>query len=212
MSKAITGFSFDRAPALSKEQHTKFTVDPAGGILSPCRQKSSPNQDDRPDGTVVSILVIHAISLPPGNFGGDAIERFFCNDLDWEEHPYFDEIRGMTVSSHLLIQRDGPVVQFVPFPRRAGHAGRSRFRDASRCNDFSIGIELEGDDVSPYSEPQYTTLIAIGRALLAAYPDITARTIAGHCDVSPGRKTDPGPVFDWLRLYDGLAESVNQSI
>ena len=164
----------------------------------------SPNRDERPDGAVPSLIVVHGISLPPGKYGGDEIEALFTNTLDWDAHPYFDEIRGLEVSSHLLIRRDGRVLQFVPFTERAWHAGRSGFRGRPRCNDFSIGIELEGDDETPYDDRQYDALQAVIRALCDAYPALSPRHVAGHSDIAPGRKTDPGPAFDWLRLYDGL--------
>ena len=192
---------------MSRSQHTEFTVDRVSGILAPARQCLSPNHDERPDGSVISMLIVHGISLPPGEFGGDHIENFFCNKLDWSAHPYFTEIKGLEVSAHLLIRRDGSIVQFVPFTLRAWHAGQSSFRGATRCNDFSIGIELEGDDDLPYADEQYEALTGVSRTLLVAYPELSTRTIAAHSDVSPGRKTDPGPVFDWLRLYDGLAIS-----
>lgn len=148
--------------------------------------------------------MIHGISLPPGEFGGDAIEKLFRNCLDWDGHPYFREIRGLEVSAHLLIRRDGQLLQFVPFTRRAWHAGVSCFRERQVCNDFSIGIELEGTDSTPYDDRQYEVLVAVIRALMHAYPGLSARRVAAHSDISPGRKTDPGPAFDWLRLYDGL--------
>jgi AmpD protein len=150
------------------------------------------------------LIIIHGISLPPGNFGGSRVQEFFTNSLDCDAHPYFEEIRDLRVSAHLLIRRDGELIQFVPFGRRAWHAGESRFRGRSCCNDFSIGIELEGEDETPYSDEQYGHLIAVIKAICDCYPDISVRHIAGHCDVSPGRKSDPGPAFDWLRLYDGL--------
>ena len=150
------------------------------------------------------MIVVHGISLPPGEFGGPEIEALFTNTLDWDAHPYFEEIRGTEVSAHVLIRRDGSVIQFVPFAERAWHAGDSCFRGQHRCNDFSIGIELEGEDETPYDDRQYPVLQAVIRALCEAYPQISAREIAGHCDISPGRKSDPGPAFDWLRLYDGL--------
>ena len=150
------------------------------------------------------MIVVHGISLPPGQFGGSEIEALFTNKLDWNAHPYFEEIRGMEVSAHLLIRRDGTVIQFVPFTERAWHAGESCFRGQTRCNDFSIGIELEGEDDTPYDDRQYPVLQAVINALCAVYPGLSAREVAGHCDISPGRKTDPGPAFDWLRLYDGL--------
>jgi len=182
-----------------------FEVDTATGEISPARQSSSPNQDLRPAGTQPELLLIHGISLPPGEFGGPEIEQLFTNTLDWDAHPYFGQIRGLQVSSHLLIRRDGELLQFVPFTQRAWHAGESLFRSRTTCNDFSIGIELEGDDGTPYTDAQYEVLTGVSRALLQAYPGLTARRIAAHSDVSPGRKTDPGPAFDWLRLYDGLS-------
>jgi AmpD protein len=181
-----------------------FAVDKATGLLEPAAQCHSPNQDARPYRGDPSMIVVHGISLPPGRFGGSEIEALFTNRLDWNAHPYFDEIRGMEVSAHLLIRRDGSVIQFVPFTERAWHAGASCFRGQTRCNDFSIGIELEGEDDTPYDDRQYPVLQAVINALCAAYPGISAREVAGHCDIAPGRKTDPGPAFDWFRLYDGL--------
>ncbi len=182
-----------------------FSVDTETGRLQGARVCDSPNADERPAGTVIDTLVLHGISLPPGEYGGDSIEALFTNRLDPAAHPYFESIAGLEVSAHLLIRRDGDVVQFVPFHRRAWHAGLSRFRERERCNDFSIGIELEGCDDDEYSDEQYATLVDVTRALLAAYPALTTRRIAAHSDVAPGRKTDPGPAFDWLRLYDGLS-------
>lgn len=195
----------DRMSHMNDSQQCEFNVDTVTGLIRPARQCHSPNQDDRPDGCIVSLLIVHAISLPPGEFGGSYIEQFFCNGLESDAHPYFAKIRELTVSAHLLIRRDGSVIQFVPFGRRAWHAGASRFRGGARCNDFSIGIELEGTDDTAYDDRQYAALSAASKALMQAYPGITPRTIAGHCDVAPGRKTDPGPAFDWFRLYDGLA-------
>lgn len=186
-----------------------FNVDNANGLLQPATQCPSPNQDARPDRAQPELIVVHGISLPPGEFGGTAIDALFTNTLDFDAHPYFGEIRGLEVSAHLLIRRDGSVTQFVPFTQRAWHAGESRFRGRHRCNDFSIGIELEGEDESPYDERQYAVLAEVIAALCAAYPQITAREIAGHCDIAPGRKSDPGPAFDWLRLYDGLSNPVS---
>lgn len=147
---------------------------------------------------------MHGISLPPGDYSGQQIEQLFTNCLDWEAHPYFGEIRGMQVSAHLLLRRDAELVQFVPFDRRAWHAGQSCFRGRTTCNDFSIGIELEGEDEVPYDDRQYDVLARVIRALMRAYPDLSTRHIAAHSDIAPGRKTDPGPAFDWLRLYDEL--------
>ncbi len=185
---------------------TSYHIDTDTGLIAPARQCASPNQDERPDGAAPELLVLHGISLPPGEFGGPEIEQLFTNSLDWDRHPYFDEIRDIEVSSHLLIHRNGELVQFVPFNRRAWHAGESCFKGRTCCNDFSIGIELEGEDEQPYSGAQYGVLIGVTTALLAAYPALSAREIAAHSDISPGRKTDPGPAFDWLRLYDGLSK------
>ena len=181
-----------------------FTVDKATGVVAQATQVPSPNCDARPDGVEPTMIVVHGISLPPGEFGGPQIEALFTNTLDWDEHPYFQEIRGMEVSAHLLIRRDGSVVQFVPLGERAWHAGESCFRGAARCNDFSIGIELEGEDETPYENEQYEALQGLVHAICEAYPGISPREIAAHSDIAPGRKTDPGPAFDWLRLYDGL--------
>jgi len=183
----------------------KITIDSRTGLVAPARQVTSPNRDARPDDADPSLVVLHGISLPPGEFGGDGIERLFTNRLDWDAHPYFDEIRGLEVSTHLLIRRDGELVQFVPLTERAWHAGESSFRGADRCNDYSIGIELEGLDDVAYDTCQYETLAALLDALFRAYPGLSARTLAAHSDISPGRKTDPGPAFDWLRLYDDLS-------
>ena len=165
------------------------------------------NCDERPGGELPSLVVVHAISLPPGVFGGEHIERLFTNRLDPGEHPYFEEIRDLRVSAHVVIYRDGSVTQFVPFDRRAWHAGQSRFGERTRCNDFAIGIELEGTDTEPYTAVQYETLGRVLAAIKRAYPSVHA--VRGHSDIAPGRKTDPGPAFDWghlaSRLPDGMA-------
>ena len=184
---------------------TSYSINTDQGLIEPARQCPSPNCDERADGVVPELLIVHGISLPPGKFGGPEIEQLFTNQLDWESHPYFKEIRGLEVSSHLLIRRDGELIQFVPFSKRAWHAGDSAFRGRSCCNDFSIGIELEGEDETPYSDAQYEVLVAVSNALLDAYPRLSGREVAAHSDIAPGRKTDPGPAFDWLRLYDGIA-------
>ena len=189
---------------LKANDSVHYAVSPGAGLIRPATQCPSPNQDERPNDAEPELIVIHGISLPPGDFGGSHIESLFTNCLDWEAHPYFREIEGLRVSAHLLIRRNGDVVQFVPFARRAWHAGESSFRGRSCCNDFSIGVELEGTDDTPYSDEQYHHLVGVIHAIIAAYPRISARRIAGHCDVAPGRKTDPGPAFDWLRLYDEL--------
>ncbi|MEO0997448.1 MAG: 1,6-anhydro-N-acetylmuramyl-L-alanine amidase AmpD [Pseudomonadota bacterium] len=177
-----------------------YSVDPATGLIAPASQCPSPNQDERPAGTSLDLIVIHCISLPPGEYGGDFIERFFCNRLPREAHPYFDEIGDLTVSSHLLLKRDGSLVQFVPFGRRAWHAGASSYLGRERCNDFSVGIELAGTDTSPFEDAQYLALTAVIAALGGAYPSLSGAPVVGHEHIAPGRKTDPGPCFDWSRL------------
>jgi len=162
----------------------------------------SPNCDDRPDGVEVSLVVLHSISLPPGEYGGDSIERLFTNGLDPAAHPYFAEIRELKVSSHFLVRRDGELIQFVPVERRAWHAGASSWRGRSRCNDFSIGIELEGTEEDVFTEAQYRALAVLLKDLQKKLP---IRDVAAHSDVAPGRKTDPGARFDWARLLAALA-------
>jgi N-acetyl-anhydromuramoyl-L-alanine amidase len=167
----------------------------------------SPNHDDRPDGTEPSLLVIHSISLPAGDFGNGNVEALFCNRLDCSSHPVFGDLEGLRVSAHLLVARDGRVVQFVPFDRRAWHAGRSSYRGRAHCNDFSIGIELEGTDTLPFEEAQYRSLAAITRTLMARYRMISPSRIVGHVEVAPDRKTDPGPLFDWRRYLLSLLDA-----
>ncbi len=178
-----------------------FEVDGGLGILSPARLSLSPHCDARPEGASIDLLVIHSISLPPGVFGESYIEDLFLDRLPAAEHPYFETIAGLRVSAHLLIRRDGEVVQFVPLHLRAWHAGQSEFQGRSACNDFSIGIELEGTDDIAYEDIQYQKLAEITRCLMEVYPNIDAKSIVGHEDISPGRKTDPGPLFDWPRYY-----------
>ncbi len=182
-----------------------FRVDPDSGLLAGARFVPSPCFDARPPGAGIEVLVIHAISLPPGEFGGPDIERLFCDRLDFDSHPFYREIEGLRVSAHLLIRRDGEVVQFVPFQHRAWHAGVSCCEGRDRVNDFSIGIELEGGDEHAFEPAQYTVLAAVTHALLRAYPAITPGRIYGHADIAPGRKTDPGPRFDWHRYRAMLA-------
>lgn len=174
------------------------------GWLRGVRRGASPNCDERPIGTTIDLLVVHGISLPPGEFGGGWIDAFFSNCLDSSAHPYFQEIRSMQVSSHIVIYRSGEICQFVPFHMRAWHAGESCYEGRSRCNDFSIGIELEGCDDLPYEDKQYSVLAAVIKTLMTYYPAITPERITGHSDISPGRKTDPGEAFDWARLYASL--------
>jgi AmpD protein len=169
----------------------------AAGWLAGAKRMASPNCDERPDPADISLLVVHGISLPPGEFGGDAIARLFTNRLDYAAHPYFDSLRELRVASHFLVRRDGALIQFVPCARRAWHAGRSSWCGRERCNDFSIGVELEGTDTRPYTARQYARLARLVRTLRDRYP---LRDIAGHSDIAPGRKTDPGQAFDWARL------------
>lgn len=174
------------------------------GWMLGARHSPSPNQDSRPAGTSIDLLVIHNISLPPEEFGGPWVEALFQNRLPPDEHPYFEEICQLRVSAHLLIRRTGELVQFVPFGQRAWHAGQSCFEGREACNDFSIGIELEGTDTQPFSDAQYQTLAETTRALLEHYPQLTSERITGHSDIAPGRKTDPGPHFDWQRYRASL--------
>lgn len=173
--------------------------------IDQARHAPSPNHNARPDPDDIALLVIHNISLPPGQFGGPHIEALFQNRLDASLHPYFQEIAGLRVSSHFLIRRDGEPVQFVACDRRAWHAGVSAWHGRENCNDFSIGIELEGADTMAYEDAQYRSLQALLRTLIAAYPRLGTDTITGHEHIAPGRKTDPGPAFDWLRLHHALA-------
>lgn len=173
-----------------------FIVD-RNGWASPAKHIRSPNCDARPAHSAIELVVIHAISLPPGRFDGPGVERFFTNTLDYDQHPYYETLRGLSVSAHFFIRRDGALLQFVPCVLRAWHAGVSVWRGRSRCNDFSIGIELEGTDHVPYETAQYAVCNALIRSLQQVYP---IEGVAGHCDIAPGRKTDPGPCFDWTQI------------
>ena len=190
-----------------KNQGKTFTL--IGGWLQPARHAPSPNFGPRPAGCEAELLVIHNISLPPGQYGGNCIERLFTNCLDWDEHPFFDEIRGAEVSAHLLIRRCGEVVQFVDLRQRAWHAGQSCFDGRDNCNDFSIGIELEGTDDDAYTELQYEALAGVSSTLLAHHSRMSRSRIVGHCDIAAGRKTDPGPAFDWDK-YRGLLSTAGE--
>lgn len=170
------------------------------GLLSDARQCPSPNCDDRPENCEPSLVVVHNISLPPGQFGGDAIDQLFTNRLNPEAHEFFAEICHLRVASHLLIRRCGEIVQYVPFHKRAFHAGISSFQGRERCNDFSIGIELEGSDYVVFTEQQYLVLIRVIKILCLYYPELDHKMITGHEHIAPGRKTDPGPFFIWERL------------
>ena len=178
-------------------------LDPASGWCQGVCHCPSPNFNARPNGEI-SLLIIHNISLPPGQFATGKVQAFFQNRLDVTEHPYFEGLRELRVSAHFLIERDGGVTQFVSCLDRAWHAGISSFEGRETCNDFSLGIELEGTDELPFSDAQYDALITLTRQLQAAYPGITLNRICGHSDVAPGRKTDPGPAFDWTRFRGAL--------
>lgn len=197
----------DAEPARQVVSDQTITTLRETGKLPEARWCPSPNFGPRPDEASVSLLVVHNISLPPGQFGGPEIEDFFCNRLDHTAHPYFETIAGMQVSAHALIRRDGSVVQFVSLLDRAWHAGRSSFQGEEECNDFSIGIELEGTDDVPYTEDQYRQLADLTHLIMAAWPRITPDRMTGHCDIAPGRKTDPGPFFDWSHFRAVLANA-----
>ena len=177
----------------------------ANDILIGAQLLESPNQNARPDSADIELLVIHNISLPPGEFGSASIKQFFCNDLDCTGHPFYKELLDLKVSAHLLIDRAGQFTQFVPFCNRAWHAGESLFCGRENCNDFSIGIEMEGTDFEPFTDSQYTSLSEVTRLLLGAYPKMGIEKIVGHSDIAPGRKTDPGPFFDWARYKTSLS-------
>jgi len=184
-------------------------VDTVSGLLDCAEVCLSPNRDARPADAPIDLLVIHGISLPPGQFGGPWIDALFTNTLDPAAHPYFEPIAGRKVSAHLLVRRDGGIVQYVPFHERAWHAGESCYAGRDCCNDFSIGIELEGVDEYPYEDTQYRVLARVIAALLQAYPGLNTGRIAAHSDIAPGRKTDPGPSFQWPRLYALLNDRLN---
>lgn len=169
----------------------------ADGWLAGARRIPSPNCDARPEGQEIKLLVVHNISLPPGEFGGEGVTELFTNRLDPDAHPYYQTIKELRVSAHFFIRRDGELIQFVSCGQRAWHAGASQWCGQERCNDFSIGVELEGTDEVPYTDAQYLRLVELVRCLRATYP---AMDLAGHADIAPGRKTDPGPAFDWVRL------------
>ena len=170
-------------------------IDRESGWIEGVRRVDSPNCDDRPHAEDIGLIVVHGISLPPGEFGGAWIDRLFCNDLPADADPYFAKIQGLKVSAHVLVDRAGTLTQFVPFKRRAWHAGVSEYRGRSACNDFSVGIELEGADDVPYADAQYDALATLIKALRRAYPQLRGTEVVGHSDISPGRKTDPGPAF-----------------
>lgn len=180
-------------------------IDRQSGLLVDAAYYPSPNCDDRPESVEPDLLVVHSISLPPGNYGGSYIRDFFQNQLDVSAHPYFEQIHHLKVSAHVLVGRSGELSQFVPFHQRAWHAGESNFESRDRCNDFSIGIELEGTDSSPFRTIQYWQLAQVIDALRSTYPSMEDCGLVGHSDIAPGRKTDPGDEFEWSRLRRLLA-------
>ena len=195
-----------RQAAMDEKNNTKqFAIDCQSGVLTSARQCHSPNFDERPDAQQPELIVVHGISLPPGEFGGGFIEDLFCNRLEVEADPYFASIAHLRVSAHVLIRRDGEIVQFVPFTQRAWHAGESQYCGRNRCNDYSIGIELEGTDEMAYTELQYAALAALIAALKANYPSLAQADVVGHSDIAPGRKSDPGEAFEWPKLDAYLA-------
>jgi AmpD protein len=190
---------------------TRLNIDTASGLLLGVRQVLSPHCDARPPQTPPELIIVHGISLPPGQFGGPEIDQLFTGTLDWSAHAYFRQIEGLRASAHAVIRRDGQLTQYVPFSARAWHAGVSRYAERSACNDFSVGVELEGTDEIPYTDAQYETLIRLIVALLAAYPSLAPEHLVGHADVAPGRKSDPGPAFDWPRLRAQLRARLGQT-
>ena len=188
------------------ERVPSLTIDRGTGLADGATLLLSPNRDARPPAATVDLIVIHGISLPPGGYAGDEVEAFFQNRLDTGRHPYYATIEALRVSAHFYLRRDGRLVQFVPVHERAWHAGLSVYRARDACNDFAVGIELEGSDAEPYDERQYPVLAALIVALRRAYPTLAEDALAGHSDIAPARKTDPGPHFDWERLRRTLAD------
>jgi N-acetyl-anhydromuramoyl-L-alanine amidase len=191
------------------DRATPLLIEPATGLLAGARQVLSPHFDARPKDVVPDLIVVHGITLPAGEFGTPWIDRLFAGDLPPDAHPSFPGSVGRRVSAHILIRRDGSITQYVPFGMRAWHAGVSQYQGRGACNDFSIGIELEGTDTIPYTDAQYESLAALVAALLATYQTLSAERIAGHSDIAPGRKTDPGPAFEWARFRHLLAQHRN---
>ena len=188
--------------ASDRKNNAKLVI--KSGWLSDVEIQPSHHFESRAEDETVSLLVVHNISLPPGQFGGGYITDFFLGNLNPTRHPYFEDIYNIRVSAHCLIQRNGDIVQYVSFNDKAWHAGVSTYQGREKCNDFSIGIELEGTDDIPYTKEQYQQLSRLSQALIAAYPELE-NNIVGHCDIAPGRKTDPGAAFDWRRYREYLA-------
>ena len=184
-------------------------VDRESGLMLGVRQIASPNHDSRPAGVAADLIVVHGISLPPGEFGGPWIDRLFTNSLPAEMHPYFAEVGSLRVSSHVVVARDGAVTQYVAFTQRAWHAGKSIYQGREACNDFSVGVELEGTDTLAYEPAQYGALAEVVAALCDAYPRLSPDRLVGHSEIAPGRKTDPGPAFDWPRARRLIAAAAS---
>ena len=206
LQSRIPGYKFLITNDQQIKSLSQVDYDPESGLVNGVRKVFSPNFDDRPQGVTIDALIIHAISLPPGEYGGKHVEKFFCNLLDSDAHPYFSEIAEIRVSSHFLINRSGELVQFVPVNKRAWHAGVSSCMGRQAVNDFSIGIELEGCDDDGFEEAQYRVLAELSGLLIAAIPSLSTKHIYGHEDIAPGRKTDPGPGFDWQNYRLALLE------
>ncbi|MDA3808091.1 MAG: 1,6-anhydro-N-acetylmuramyl-L-alanine amidase AmpD [Thiomicrorhabdus sp.] len=196
-------------PEVTCQAETLFKIETNSGVAQGINFIASPNFDNRGAGVLPELIVVHGISLPPNQFGGEAISQLFTNQLDPKADPYFEKIKGVKVSAHALIRRDGEIVQYVPFHERAWHAGLSEFEGRSKCNDFSIGIEMEGSDQTCYTAHQYAALAQLIRSLWAAYPSLKAHKVVGHNEIAPGRKTDPGPYFQWGSLNRLLEKPVS---
>jgi N-acetyl-anhydromuramoyl-L-alanine amidase len=205
----MTGIVAYASARIGNRKDEDLQVDLHSGLLRGARLIASPNHDSRPAGVEADLIVVHGISLPPGEFGGPWIDRLFTNSLPREMHPYFAEVEALRVSSHLVVARDGAVTQYVAFNERAWHAGKSSYQGREACNDFSVGVELEGTDTLPYEPAQYGALAQIVAALCAAYPRLSADRLVGHSDIAPGRKTDPGPAFEWPRARRLVAAAVS---
>lgn len=182
-----------------------YLIDRGSGLVLGVPFRPSPNRDARPPGATIDLIVVHGISLPPGEFAGERVEEFFENRLEAGGHPFLASIASLRVSAHLYVRRDARLVQFVAFHERAWHAGVSAYRYRDACNDYSVGIELEGTDDQPYEPAQYAALAAVVVALRRAYPTLSEEALVGHSDIAPGRKTDPGPAFEWPRLRRDIA-------
>lgn len=195
-------------PTVTGQAETLFKIEKKLGVVEGINFIASPNFDCREAGVLPELIVVHGISLPPNQFGGEAISQLFTNQLDPKADPYFEKIKDLRVSAHALIRRDGEIVQYVPFHERAWHAGLSEFEGRSSCNDFSIGIEMEGTDQTCYTANQYSALARLIKSLWAAYPSLKAHRVVGHNEIAPGRKTDPGPYFQWDSLSRLLEKNV----